>query len=410
MSKSLKFIFFPLGCVLAHVGRMTLIAKALRARGHEVVFGGEDPDQDPRSKLGLPKEAGFRWVYAREADYRYAWNRFEKYGWLATAWDILYHDHWAPLDVILEGHIQLIKREKPDMVVGDGTISVSTAAHICGIPASGVMNAYNLNFLTEPSVYAAMIPIYDRFHLAPIRRPVYAKYGVKQVSALHLLQNILLLSPDLPQLFPKPSGWPNWHTVGPIVFEPSSPRPYWIEELDDGVPNIYLTMGSTGLLKGLLGRTFEALGRAEYRFLITTGGQVDDDLLALAPPNFRFAKFASGSQLLKKSQALVFHGGNGTMYQGLAAGRPMIALPSHLEQEMNFRAALTMGFGLRLSSRRVTGIQILNALQRVLDEPHFIRSSQALSGAVRNSDGASEAAELLEQWAKAGVPAGYGLA
>ncbi len=410
MGRPLKFIFLPLGYLLAHVGRLTRIARELRERGHEIVFGGENPEEDSRSKLGLAKAEGFRLVYAREADYPYAWNRFEKYGYMATAWDLLRHQHWAPLDTILEGHIELFRREKPDMVVGDGTISASTAVYICGIPVAGVMNSYNHWFLSGRNVCTPVIRAWDKLYLARIRGRTYRKYGVKPVDALRLLRHIPMISPDLPGFFPQPIGWPNWHTVGPILFEPPARLPPWFDELDDGTPNIYLTMGSTGLLNGVLRRTFDALGRTPFRFLLTTGGQVGDEVLAHAPSNFRVSTYAPGSALAKKSKALIFHGGNGTMYQGLAAGIPMIALPSHLEQELNFRCALQKGFGIQLHARRVTGKQLVAALHRILEVSEYRRASEGLSEAVRSSNGAATAADLLEACARSGVPAGHGLA
>lgn len=402
----MKFIFFPLGCLLSHVGRLTLIAQALRERGHEVIFGGVDPDKDPRSKMGFPREAGFRLIEALEPDYRYAWDRFEKYGWLVTAWDLARFERWAPLDRILEEHVKIIDREQPDMVVGDGTISVSTAAHITGIPAAGVMNAYNHAYLSATSVFMPMIRTWNRLHLARVRDRVYRKYGVKQENALAMLRRLPMLSPDLPGLYPDPAGWPNWHTVGPLVSEPTIDLPPWYEELDDGTPNVYLTMGSTGLLEGFLQRTYGALGRAPYRFLLTTGGQANEAVLRQAPPNLRVARYAPGSKLLEKSTALIFHGGNGTMYQGLAAGVPMIALPSHVEQVHSFKAARRHGFGVQGSARRISGEALLRKLDHVLETPSYRAAAMSFRDAVRDADGPGTAAGLLEGWAAEGKPVG----
>jgi len=406
MPTPLKFIFFPLSYLLAHVGRLTLIAEELRARGHEVTFAGVDPDRDTRSKLGFARKAGFRLVEAPEPDYRYAWNRFEKYGWVVTAWDLARHQQWAPLDTILDGQVRVMDRERPNMVVGDGTISVSTAAHIVGIPAAGVMNSYNHRYLSPTSVFMPMIRLWDALHLSRVRGRIYRKYGVARENALGLLRTIPMLSPDLPGLFPEPEGWPNWHTVGPILSEPPVSLPSWYGELDDGTPNVYVTMGSTGFLEGFLQRTYGALSEAPFRFLLTTGGQVSERVIQEAPPNFRIADYAPGSKLVEKSCALIFHGGNGTMYQGLAAGVPMVALPSHLEQAHSFRAALTNGLGLQLSSRRVRGDRLVRALTRVLEEPSYRAASASFSEAVRRANGPAAAADLLERHARAGVPVG----
>lgn len=400
-----KIILFPLGCLLSHVGRLVEIGKALRERGHEVVFAGEHPD-DPRSKLSMAERAGFRWAYAMEPDYRYAWDRFVKYGWTATAYDLMRHQTWAPLDRILQSQIDLIEREQPDLVVGDATISVSTAAHITGIPAAGVMNGYAAGFVGPASIFTPMIHAWDATLLRWIRRRVYRKYPVRQMGGLRLLRKTPLLSPDLPGLYSPPRSWPNWKTVGPIFSEPDVPMPEWYEEMFDDTPNVYITMGSTGILDTFLRRTYEALSQLPYRFVVTTGGQASEATLAQAPPNFRITRYASGSKLLERCQALVFHGGNGSMYQGLSAGVPMIALPSHLEQVYNFKPILRNGFGAQFSPRKVRGEKLARTLVRMMEDGACREAASRFSMQVRASDGPARAAEELERIALARTPAG----
>lgn len=408
--RPLKFIFFPLSWLLAHVGRLVEIAKALRERGHEVLFAGADPAH-PRSKLSMAIEAGFRVLRAKEPDHPYAWDRFVKYGWLITAWDLAVRHHdWAPLDEILEDQVRLIRQEQPDMVVGDGTVSVSTAAHITGIPAAGVLNGYVTRFVGRASVFMPLIYGWDALVLARLRKRVYARCNRRPVNAIRLMKSIPLISPDLPELYALPDGYPNWHTVGPIVSEPPAPLPDWYGELANGTPNVYITMGSTGILDTFLRRTFDGLARAPFRFLLTTGGQVSRETLALAPSNFRVAAYAPGAKLLEHCQALIFHGGNGTMYQGLAAGVPMIALPSHLEQETCADLCVRHGFGIKLRPRRVRAEELIRALQRLIADASYREAAQRFSHAVRAANGAQAAADLIERTAREGVPAGGQLA
>jgi UDP:flavonoid glycosyltransferase YjiC (YdhE family) len=400
-----KIVLFPLGCLLSHVGRLIEIGKALRERGHEVVFAGEHPD-DPRSKLGMAERAGFRWTYAQEPDYRYAWDRFVKYGWTATAYDLMRHQQWAPLDKILQSQIDLIDREQPDLVVGDATISVSTAAHITGIPAAGVMNGYAADFVGPSSIFTPLIHAWDATLLRWIRRRVYRNYSVRQLGGLELLRRTPLLSPDLTGLYTPPKTWPNWQTVGPIFSEPDVALPDWYDELEDGTPNVYITMGSTGILDTFLQRSYEALSKLPYRFVVTTGGQASESTLAQAPANFRMTRYAPGSKLLERCQALVFHGGNGSMYQGLSAGVPMIALPSHLEQVYNFKPILRNGFGAQFSPRKVRGEKLARTLVRMMEDPVCREAASRFSMQVRASNGPARAAEVLEDIALARKPAG----
>jgi UDP:flavonoid glycosyltransferase YjiC (YdhE family) len=407
--RRLKFIFFPLGWVLAHVTRLVEIGKILRDRGHEVILAGENPDEKPKSKLAFARQAGFRVAYAEEPNFPYAWARFEKHGWLVSAYDVLTYSRWAPIDRILESQIRLIEAEKPDMVVGDATTTVSVAAYITGIPAAGVLNAYATEFMRMTSPFKPVIHLFDNVQLARHRRKVYRKYGIKPLNGVQLLETIPLISPDLPGMYEPAARFPNWHMVGPIIAQPTLEKPAWWDELDDGRTNVYVTMGSTGILDTFLQRTYDALGKAPYRFLLTTAGQAKPETLRMAPPNFRIAEYAPGSELLEHCAGLIFHGGNGTMYQALAAGVPMIGVPTHLEQRINFVAARKHGFGIQFGARRINGAALARGLEHILQEPKFRLNAQRFTEAVKNSHGAVEAANIIERAALEGKPAGGAL-
>lgn len=402
-SRRLKFIFFPLGYVLAHTSRCVEIAKELRARGHEVVFGGDDP-KHPRSKLGLVKKAGFRLELSREPFHPYGWDRFVEHGWKASAVDLYNVRTWAPLQQIIEDQVELIRREEPDLVIGDASVSVSTAAYIAQTPAAGIMNAYASRFLSPRSAFYPLMRFYDRFILAPMRMRAYDKYGVPPVDAHQLLRSLPLLSPDLAELYDPPAYFRHYHTVGPIYADTPWPLPEWIGELDDGTPNVYITMGSTGLLNEFLRRVYPVLGVAPYRFIVTTGGQASPAIVREAPPNFRIVEYAPGLEILNRSAALIFHGGNGTMYQALSAGVPMIALPSHLEQDAIARIGVKHGFCIKMKARHVSPERLLRNLHRITEVPSYTAAARRFSESIRNANGAATAANILERLAQESNP------
>jgi UDP:flavonoid glycosyltransferase YjiC (YdhE family) len=406
--RPLKIIFFPLSWVLAHVGRTVEIAKVLREAGHEVIFAGED-ETHPRSKLPHAQAAGFRVVHVREPRQYWAFDRFRKYGNLISIWDSLNLHHWAPIDLIVEDIVRVCEEEKPDLIVGDASIGVSTAAHILGIRAAGIMNAYNGYFVRPWSIYSGLIKVWDGLILSRVRGRVYKKRGVHQINAVELLRRTPLISPDLP-VFHKPQGhFPNWHAVGPIITEPPAELPPWFDELEDGTTNIYISMGSTGLLEQFLDRCITDLGKLPYRFVVTTGGQISREKESAAPANFRFCHYAPGSEIMKRCKALIFHGGNGTMYQALAWGVPMVALPSHLEQEICVDILEAEGMGLRFSPRKIRGPQLVQALENLLNDASYVDNIRRYQKAVQDARGAETAAEILVEHGRNGQPAGHGM-
>ena len=399
---ALKFIFFPNGWVLAHVSRMVEVAKALRAQGHEVLFAGEH--RHPRSYLHTCETDGFRTVPCMEFDWPYIWNRYLKYNWLFVPWDILSHQKFAPLDGILEAQVELIRAEQPDMVVCDGTFTLTSAAYITQTPATGIMNAYFTHFYRPGSLYRPMIDFWDWVHLSPIRNRVFRKYGVEPVDAKALFWSTPIISPGLEEFDAYIKDYEHWEAVGPIWGKLPGDRPDWLETLDDGTPNVYVTFGSTGDLDKFLRASYGAMAGAPYRFVVTTGRQVSEETKALAPGNVLLADYAPGDEIIKHCEALVFHGGNGSMYQALAAGVPMLALPHTLEQDINARLCDIHGFGIRMKPRHARGANLLRALDRLLGDSSYGERARYYAGQIQEAPGVHRAAEIILEGAKAGIP------
>lgn len=401
--RPLSFYFFPDSYVLAHVSRLTEIAKILKKRGHHITFCGQASNQ-PRSKMYFALRQGFDHILTEEPHFPYYWDRFIQHGWKTTVWDVLNHQNCgARVDDILEDQARILVRDKPDMVIASGTISVTAAAYIAGVPASIVQNAYLAKLLELGSPLRPIVKLYDRFHLTPLKAPIFRKYGLKPELGLDLIMGVPVLSPDLPEIDDTAFDLGEVYQIGPIHCEDFGDLPEWYDELTDGTPNIYITMGSTGLLDHVLRRCYGSLAQMPYRFVVTTAGQVSDETQRMAPSNFRFVEYAPGCEILKHCQALIYHGGTGTMYQGLQAGVPMIALHTHIEQKTCAQHPKKYKYGMRLSARKITGRRLAAAIDRVLENPRYRRAAEEYAPLVAAADGALRAADILEEKARAGA-------
>ena len=94
------------------------------------------------------------------------------------------------------------------------------------------------------------------------------------------------------------------------------------------------------------------------------------------------------------------------MYQGLAHGLPMLALPATLEQAINAGVCVARGFALKMRPRRVKGEALAANLRRLLANGRYREAAQSYIDPVRNARGAERAADILEQTAREGKPAG----
>jgi UDP:flavonoid glycosyltransferase YjiC (YdhE family) len=88
------------------------------------------------------------------------------------------------------------------------------------------------------------------------------------------------------------------------------------------------------------------------------------------------------AQVLAKSSAFLHHGGVGSAMEALAAGRPQICLPTHLEQRLTGDALQAIGVSVSLPGKPEMG-QVLRAIQGVLQTPKFAARAMAVAKDVR---------------------------
>lgn len=400
----MKVILFPLSQVLAHVSRAYVVGRELRARGHEVVFAAENL-QHARSQMSIVAQDGFRIVPAREPDFSYLWRSMLEGGFQGTVSAVCSPKKWMPVDEIIESQVEVVKSEQPDVVVGFATATMSNSAYIAGVPAANVYNAYYIGGILSRPIWRFYWHAYDAVFLAAMRRNVYKRHAKKNVAAIDLFRSTPLLSPDLPEMYEVASALHNARMTGPILFDYPAQMPEWMDELDDGTPNVYITMGSTGVVYDAVRASFEALAKLPHRFIVTTGGQVNHDALGDIPSNFRVTAFAPGNAILARARALVFHGGNGSMYQALQHGVPMLAIPTHNEQRINARIAERHGFGRLLEFKRARNGELRDAIVSLVESESARSSAQRMSVLVRASNGAATIADQIEYIAREGKPA-----
>jgi hypothetical protein len=86
-------------------------------------------------------------------------------------------------------------------------------------------------------------------------------------------------------------------------------------------------------------------------------------------------------EVLPRVAVVVHHGGAGLAQQALAAGRPQLFFPDHLERILNARLVEQLGAGLYLSGQ-FPAEAVPQALRRLTEEPNFTERAQTAARAV----------------------------
>jgi MGT family glycosyltransferase len=382
---------------LAHVTRSYEVGRALRdCFGHRVVFCCDGP------YAHIARDAGFEVVPVFTVDRNVTMKVAHSLLPPSMAW-------WKSVnEKSVASDLEVMDSVRPDLVVGDLHWSLSTSARARGIPYVSVTNAC----WTDKYAYAVDLPeehisakLFGR-RLAEKLFPVYSRlmvrYGAQgytEVRRQHGLPPLrtmweavegdITLLCDLPEFMPVVRGVPlSYRYTGPLLWEANIELPSWYSKLDRNRPTIYFTMGSTGNTR-FFEEAVRVFGNTQYQVLITTGGLAE---IRNTPSNVFVAKYAPGEALMSVSDVVVSHGGNGTIYQALSCGVPVIGLPDIFEQEINMRRVSALGAGVQMSAKDYTGSLLEKAVRMVLRDSGYRDRCQTLAARIARMDGRRRAA------------------
>jgi UDP:flavonoid glycosyltransferase YjiC (YdhE family) len=221
--------------------------------------------------------------------------------------------------------------------------------------------------------------------------------GLPPVTRLHGgLSERLCLVGTFPQL-EYPRVWPrSVHVVGPLEWEP----PYEAVEPPPGDEPLVLVAPSTAQDpdQRLFGAAVAGLADEPVRVLATWNRRLPSGPVA-AGANTRLVEWISYSRTMPGCALVICHAGHGTLARALAAGCPVLAIPHVGDMAENAARVDWAGVGVRLPWRLLSPLTVRLAARRVLSESRFRARARELARWAARHDGATRAAELLEELA-----------
>ncbi|MCB0416590.1 MAG: glycosyl transferase family 1 [Bdellovibrionales bacterium] len=296
----------------------------------------------------------------------------------------------STLSKYVEEDFRVLEAVRPDLVVGDLRVSLPISAERSKIPYATLINAYWNSSWTPKSYPLPDHPTVKWFgkHVAslffPLARPWAFRYFGKPINELRRkfglptignLQEILThgtytLYPDTPGLIPLPVKRPRDHFLGPVLWSPALPLPQWWPALRADRPLIYVTLGSSGN-HGLLRRVIEALAGLPADIAVSTAGKETFP----SEKGVYCAPYLPGDKLCERASLVICNGGATTAYQALFAGKPVLGIPSNLDQFLSATAISESGAGSWVRGSEIDKLRTL--------APQWLESSSARNAARR---------------------------
>jgi UDP:flavonoid glycosyltransferase YjiC (YdhE family) len=311
---------------------------------------------------------------------------------------------------------QAVAQARPDVLVHDIlTLAPALAGELEGVPvATLVPHVYPVGESGfPPYAFGARLPrtgiggrlwrAFDRPVERGLRRgrtelnETRTKLGLPPVSRLHggLSQELCIVG-TFPQL-EYPRHWPDSvRVVGPLMWEP----PYPEVEAPPGSDPLVLVAPSTAQDPEhcLLRASLEGLGGVPIRVLATWNRKPVPVPVKVAA-NTRLVEWISYSRTMPRCALVICHAGHGTMVRALASGAPVLTVPHAGDMAENAARADWAGVGVRLPWRLLAPQSIRLVVRHALSDVRLAQRAAELAEWAGNHDGASAAADLVEELA-----------
>lgn len=389
---------------LAHVSRPLEVAKVLRKRGMDIIFGGHGKYLEVAANNGfpivelpyIPVEQVVEAVRSQRLDRLYKQEQIAGY---------------------VEAESDAYRRFRPEAVLVDNRPTAMISAESAGIKTVSILNVHMSQFKKIPfhsirnvTALGSVAPFkyLDRLEnlvegffidklvmkdLGALRKSL----GLKEKFGFSHEQGDLNLFPDVPEFNPTTKLPEYAKYVGPLTWHNDLPAPECLRHIEQSKKCIYFTVGSEGL--------DELIRNAEIYFgkerpIIMAVGEIEPVTSHSMPPNVYREKFVNADRVLPRCELVVCHGGNGTIYQALSHGVPIVGIAMHEEQYYGLKRVneLELGVGFHVKKLRAKGPQLLiNAIDEVLHNEKYRRNALKFRELIAKSgDGAEKAADYIQ--------------
>ncbi|MDQ1738643.1 MAG: hypothetical protein QOE53_295, partial [Pseudonocardiales bacterium] len=369
-----------------HLNPTLALGQALAAAGHEVAWCG--PETDLRPLVGSHDR-----IYPTGKRY---YRQYD--GTAVAAARGLWTSYLIPLNrFILEPVEAALAAYRPDVLVADQyAVAAGLAAHRRGVRwatlCTGALE------LTPPSWE---LPGHQEWVAEQLAR-VWAMAGLPVDPALDLRFSpylvLALTSSALVGASPLP---PQCRLVGPLLGARPADAGFPWRDWDGDRQHVLVTIGtlSDHLSRDFYPRMAAALAPLRDRVqpvLVAPAGAVPHLAGALV------AERVPMLELLPRLDAVVCHGGMGTVTEALYFGVPLVVAPIRHDQPELARQVAEAGAGITVSFDSAAAAELGTAVAAVLDEPGYRAAARRVAASFAAAGGPAAAVEHLATLATSG--------
>jgi len=412
--------FFPLTYNLAETGRAILVAKRYVDLGGRVIFfshGGKYEGLIKENNFEIKKIKPF---FSEEIVKEIiSVNRGEKKG---QPFELSY------LSESVKEEIKAYKKLNVKLIVSFLNYTSSISARAAKIPLVCVFPAPGRFHVKTPDIFNNKITRYipDKIKIPFVNFKYFnSKKFLKNFNIVAKENNITLFRRTLDiiygdvnigtnflefiNVFPNQQVFPKKNYVGIISLNELFKDRFSIKKaekiqvkiekhLKKPGKNILLTMGSSGDKKIFL-QVISILENLNYNSIVVNSDILKKDEIPHTKKNVLILDYVpSIEDLHKRVDLSIIHGGQGTVYASVYAGKPIIGIPMNSEQHLNLEKIVGHKIGFMLSKKSFKEKTLTASLNYIFSNyDYFIKNSEKLSKSIPPHNGDINAAKILSK-------------
>lgn len=339
MDKQKKLILFAPHNVMAHYLRSIEIAKLLNNDFDIMFIYSEEYGrfvEENGFMQTIPVSSKFDNVVLKTREFDFSWINYKS------------------VSIVVKELVKIIRRYNPDLIFGDTNLGLRVACSITKTKLAVLMNSYLTNYYdgyrpvphnhraneyssrVSPEMWVKIVRGVEKLTLWDVHRAfrrIRIRYGLKLYFSLfdEFAGDLNFLCDDV-NIFPIMELKDNYIPVGPVLFRTSQKEDELLTILRNTPkkPIIFISIGSTG--RNIVPDIISESQLSDY--IVIVSGVSENKISG----NVIFRKFVNFEEIASFVDLVICHGGNGTMYQSVEAGKKIIAVPAMFEQEWNAHA------------------------------------------------------------------------
>lgn len=257
------------------------------------------------------------------------------------------------LEAVYHDQVRIIETLRPLAVLGDTSLTLKMAAEKTNVTYISLMNGYMSKYYLYTRRISRTHPAYKLVnHLSgqildmitqkgetlafykvhrPFKRIRLKNKLSKEFYYPDELEGDINLICDLVDLFPQKTLPANYVVISPLYYDTATGYAQIAKKLDNNKKTIFVSMGSTGNWSKVLFLNNPYF--TKYNVIAAGNGA---DVLDAA--HIIKTAFVNVHEIFPVTDLVICHGGNGTVYQSLLYGIPLLCKTNHFEQEWNVQA------------------------------------------------------------------------